>query len=71
LISSEGQVLKVEVLDARLSKTLPQENQEKIIQAFREAAHKILQGAWFTPAIIEGKKVPIKMELPLKFRLDE
>ena len=71
LISVEGKVLKVEILDIRLSKNLPAEIYEKISQAFSRDAVKILQGAQFTPAIVDGQKVPIKMELPLKFRLED
>ena len=38
---------------------------------FGKDALNILTGAQFTPALINGKRSPIKMELPLKFKLED
>jgi len=70
LISDEGKVLSVNVVAVRLSKSLPPELYSMLSIAFSKDAVKILLGAQFTPPIVEGKRVPIKMELPLRFKLN-
>jgi TonB family protein len=71
LIAPDGVVRKVNVLAVRISKALPTELNRKISNDFSSAAVQILLGAQFSPPIVNGKRVPIKMELPLNFRMDE
>lgn len=71
LIAPDGIVRKVNVLAVRISKALPAELNKKLSGEFSSASVQILLGAQFSPAIINGKRVPIKMELPLNFRMDE
>jgi TonB family protein len=71
LIAPDGVVRKVNVLAVRISKALPAELNKKISNDFSSAAVQILLGAQFSPPIVNGKRVPIKMELPLNFRMDE
>jgi outer membrane biosynthesis protein TonB len=70
LISADGKVLNVNVLAVRLSKSLPPEIYGVISAAFSRDAVKILLNARFTPAIVEGKRVPIKMVFPFRFKLE-
>ena len=70
VISKEGKVLRVTILSSRLSKPQPTEVATQLKKDFESAAIKILMGARFTPPIIDGKKVSIVMEMPLKFQLN-
>ncbi len=70
VIGQEGNVLSVNVLSTRLSKPLPDEVTETMKKKFAIAAVKIMQSARFSPPIIDGKKVSIIMEMPLKFELN-
>ncbi len=70
LISAEGKVLSVNVVAVRLSKSLPPDIYGAISAAFSRDAVKILMGARFSPPVVEGKRIPIKMEIPLKFKLE-
>jgi hypothetical protein len=38
---------------------------------FASDTKKILLGAQFSPPIVNGKRSPIKMRLPLKFKLED
>ncbi len=71
LIDRQGYVRQVHIIGTRLSKDLPPDLHSKISRDFARLAIRILRGARFTPSIVEGKKVPIKMELPLQFRLNK
>lgn len=70
LISSTGKVRNVSILGIRLSKALPPEIHAKIAKEFARDAKIILMSAQFSPPVVNGKRVPIKMEMPLKFRLE-
>lgn len=70
ILDRDGKVIKVNIIGERMNKDLPPEMHSKISGEFAQAAIKILLSARFTPTVFNGKKVPIKMELPLKFRLD-
>jgi hypothetical protein len=69
LIAVNGKVKNVTIIGIRLSKALPKDIHTKIAKAFAQDALKIFMGAQFSPPIVNGKRVPIKMETPLKFRL--
>ena len=69
LIASNGKVRFVNILGIKLSKALPSSMHAKISSLFAKDAIKILMGAQFSPPIVKGKSVPIKMEMPLRFRL--
>ncbi len=71
LIAPDGTVQKVNILAVRISKSLPADLNRKISGDFISAAMQILLGAQFSPPIVNGRRVPIKMELPLNFRMDE
>jgi len=70
LISSGGKIRNVSILGVRLSKELPPDIYAQISKEFARDARKILLGAQFTPPVVNGRQVPIKMEMPLKFRLE-
>lgn len=70
LVAADGIVKNVRILGIRLSKALPPELHLQLSKEFSKDVLKILIGAQFTPPIVHGKQVPIKMEMPLRFRLD-
>jgi len=70
LIDAEGFVKHVNILGIRLSKSLPARVNDKVEKAFMREAVIALKGARFSPPVIDGKNVPIKMEMPIKFRLE-
>ncbi len=70
LISAGGKVRQVKVIGVRLSKSLPRELRRKLSADFSRDARRILMGARFTPPVVEGRRVPVRMEMPLRFRLD-
>ncbi len=70
LISSSGKVRNVNILGIRISKTLPPEMHARVAKEFARDAKLILMNAQFSPPVVNGKRVPIKMEMPLKFRLE-
>ncbi len=69
LISKEGKVLDVTILGTRLSKDLPPDLYASISASFIRDVKKILKGARFTPPVVNGRTVPIKMSYPFKFKL--
>lgn len=71
LIASNGKVKAVRVLGIRLSKALPADVHTEIAKAFARDAIKILQEARFTPPVVQGRNVPVKFEMPLRFRLED
>lgn len=70
VIGREGKVLAVNVLSVRLAKPQPPEIADPLKKKFALAAVEIMSSARFTPPIIDGAKVPIVMEMPLKFQLN-
>ncbi len=70
LIASNGRVKRVNILGIRLSKDLPPDKHSSISKAFARDALKILKSVRFTPPIVNGKQTPVKMEMPLQFRLN-
>ncbi len=71
LIASNGRVKAVRVLGIRLSKALPPETHSEMAKAFARDAIKILQVVRFSPPVVQGKNVPVKFEMPLRFRLED
>jgi len=71
LISASGRIIGVDILGITLSKGLPVERNSKMSKLFANAARKMLLGAKFSPPIVDGKQVPIKMEYDFKFRLEK
>ncbi|MDH5720040.1 MAG: energy transducer TonB [Spirochaetia bacterium] len=69
-ISSEGRVLNLEIIGIRLSKEMPAEIYSNLVKKFSLAAVTMFKTARFTPPVVEGKKIPVKMEQPLKFKLE-
>ncbi|HOF34827.1 MAG TPA: energy transducer TonB [Spirochaetota bacterium] len=70
-IDINGKIISVRILGVKLSKTVSLEIQKLLKNDFGKETLNILMGAQFTPAIIDGKRSPIKMELPLKFKLED
>jgi len=70
LINPKGIVRKIKVTGVKLSKQLPSELSSKIVLDFAREAKKMLLGARFTSPIVEGKKVPVRLEIPLRFTLE-
>lgn len=70
LILSSGKVQKVRVVGSSLSKELPARLKKRILRAFARDAIIILKNARFTPPIVEGQARPVKMDMPLRFRLE-
>ncbi len=69
-ISPSGKVLDVTIKGTRLNKDVPPEIYGQIIADFSRAARNTLMSARFTPPVIQGKKVPVKMEMPLRYYMD-
>jgi outer membrane biosynthesis protein TonB len=70
VIAPDGKVTTVQILSIRLSKDFPPEQYSTLSKEFSKAAYSILTQARFTPPIINGQRVAIKMELPLQFKLE-
>ncbi len=70
IIAPDGKVTGVQVLSIRLSKDLPPEQYTFLSKEFSKAAYSILTQARFTPPVINGQRVAIKMELPMQFKLE-
>jgi outer membrane biosynthesis protein TonB len=70
LIGTNGIVRNVSILGISLSQALPPERHSAVARDFARDAIRTLQGAQFTPPVVNGSRVPIKMEMPLKFRLE-
>ncbi|MFC1671415.1 hypothetical protein ACFL20_13560 [Spirochaetota bacterium] len=71
LIAPGGEVVKVSVIEVRVLKKLPPKLKLRISTSFARFAKKIYLGARFTPTVLDGKRIPVKMPQPLKFKLDE
>ncbi|MCP4133919.1 MAG: hypothetical protein GY754_23315 [bacterium] len=69
VILPNGKVASVKVRGVRLSKSYPPEMRNRLWAAFSAEAVKILLGAKFTPPVIQGKKIPVRMDFPLNFKL--
>jgi len=70
VIAPDGKVSTVQILSIRLSKDLPPEQYTVLSKEFSKAAYSILTQARFTPPVINGQRVAIKMELPMQFKLE-
>lgn len=70
VIAPDGKVSNVQILSIRLSKDLPPEQYTVLSKEFSKAAYSILTQARFTPPVINGQRVAIKMELPMQFKLE-
>ncbi len=70
LIASNGIVKKVSVIRVRLTKELPGGLKSRIVSEFAKDAKRTLLGAQFSPPVVEGKRVPIRMMTPLRFELE-
>lgn len=70
-IDINGKVVNVKIIGIRLSKSVTVDMGNVYNRDFASDARKILLGAQFTPPVVNGKKTPIKMELPLRFKLEE
>jgi hypothetical protein len=71
LIASNGMVKSVRVLAIFISKPLPPDQHAIVARAFARNAVDIMKNVRFTPPVVGGRFVPVKMEIPLNFRLQE
>ena len=71
LISPQGKVVAVEVLGVRLLKVLPPELDKEFSLQFAKAGKFLLLGKQFTPPIVDGKSVPVKMEYEFKYEMEK
>ncbi len=69
-INEDGKVVYVKIIGIRLSKPLQNDMTAVVTKAFTADTIKILNGAQFTPPVVDGKHIPVKMVMPLKFRLE-
>jgi len=70
VIGSDGGVLKIEIHGVQLKKKVNAETDQLLVRLFAQSAREILAEAKFTPAVINGKKTPVVMDLPLHFNLN-
>ena len=70
LIASTGRVKNVHILRIKLLKEFPPDLHSKIAKAFARDAIKTLTSVRFTSPIVNGKKTAIKMEMNLRFRME-
>ena len=71
LLYKNGKVAGVKILYVELNKQLPALIQKKIQRSFAIASLNFLKQSVFSPPIINGENMPIKMEVPLNFKLSE
>jgi len=71
LIASSGRVKNVHILRIKLLKEFPPDLHSKIAKAFAKDAIKTLTSVRFTPPIVNGKMTAIKMEMNLRFRMED
>ncbi|PKL37535.1 MAG: hypothetical protein CVV44_14395 [Spirochaetae bacterium HGW-Spirochaetae-1] len=69
LISTGGKVMSVNILGIKLTKELPPEQYARIVKDFAAAARRNLVGQQFTPAVYQGKQIPVKADFTYKFVL--
>lgn len=70
LIGASGKVLTIGIVGIRLMKDLPPDLKERVASQFYRDARIMLQGARYSPPMVDGKNVPVKMEERLIFRLE-
>lgn len=70
-IGADGIVKYIRVIGIRLSKELPTELQARIENDFKVNTIRTLKGAQFTPFVLDGKNVPIKMEMPVSYQFND
>lgn len=69
LIAANGKVKDVNIIGIKLSKDLPREMYKKITDAFYSLVLKDLKSARYSPTIIDGKNVPVKVDEVIYYRL--
>lgn len=70
LIGASGKVLSIGIVGIRLMKDLPPDLKERVAAQFYRDARLMLQDARYSPPMVDGKNVPVKMEERLIFRLE-
>lgn len=71
MIDANGQVKAVNVVGVKLSKDMLPDAAEAMKKLFAADAVTILMAAKFTPPVVKGKSVPVKMDMPLNFKLED
>ena len=70
LINVDGSVVNVKVIGVRLSKILPPTAKKQMQDAFSSASVQMLMKARFTEPYVNGKNIPVKLEIPMDFELE-
>lgn len=68
-IAPDGKVIRARMLRARLSKEVPADQKQQLLAAFRKAVKKTFTGAKYSPPVIDGRRVPVNMEIEYNFTL--
>ena len=71
LINVDGSVVNVKVIGVKLSKTLPLLTKQQMQNAFSLASIQMLKKARFTEPYVNGKNIPVKLEIPMDFELED
>ncbi len=69
-INSDGNVVKVDIINIILSKILSKKRKKEMEQLFTQSTQKLLRNALYSKPYINGKNVPIKMETSIQFVLN-
>ncbi len=69
VVLPNGKVDSVSVDSVKLNKSFPPDVRDKLHKAFAKESTSILLGAQFTPPVIMGKNIPVRMNFPLRFKL--
>jgi len=70
LINEKGVLININIIGIRLSKSLPGKLQSQVEATFIRDTKKMLLNSRWTPTIINGKKIPIKMVYEFQFKLE-
>ncbi|RME93269.1 MAG: energy transducer TonB [Candidatus Hydrogenedentota bacterium] len=68
-IDKDGNIIRMQVLNVVLDKELPPAQKQQVINDFIQDTKKMLQGARFTPPMVNGQNVPVTMEQMIRFEL--
>lgn len=69
VITPSGKAQNVKVLRVKLKKDVDPQLKKALIQDFKKEVRYSLSKALFTPPVVEGKKVPVKMTFTLNYTL--
>ena len=71
LINIDGSVVKVKIIGVKLSKALPSVMKQQMQAAFSKASVQMLMKSRFSKPYVNGKNIPVKLETPMDFELED